>query len=99
MIQNIEDNLEHEVAELICLKCFYRWIGVYPEACALKQIECRECGEIGYVIKTGQTLPEGLGEIDIDKMESDVRYQNMVKMWGRKVATARYKVFCLDTED
>ena len=32
-----------------------RWIAVYPEETPLKDIECT-CGEIGYVIKTGQEL-------------------------------------------
>ena len=58
MITNIESNLEHEVAELICLKCLDRWIGVYPQETLLKDLECK-CGAIGYVIKTGQTLKDG----------------------------------------
>lgn len=57
MITNIEDNMPHEISELMCLKCFKRWIGVYPESLLLKEIEC-PCGEVGYVIKTGQTLQE-----------------------------------------
>ena len=52
---DIETNMEHEVAELICLKCLDRWIGVYPSKVPLKEIECK-CGAIGYVIKTGQTI-------------------------------------------
>ena len=55
MIIDFEKNLSHEVSELICLKCLNRWIGVYPEKTQLKDIEC-ECGAVGYVIKTGQTL-------------------------------------------
>lgn len=86
---NIEDNIEHEVSELICLKCLNRWIGVYPSETPLKQLECK-CGEIGYVIKTGQILPD-----DDKKFEDDARYQNMVKMWGRKVAIEKYKKFVL----
>ena len=45
----------HEVAELMCVKCMHRWIGVYPQKTLLKNIECK-CGQIGYVIKTGQTI-------------------------------------------
>ena len=56
-ISEIECNLPHEVAELICLKCYHRWIGVYPQSVLLKDIECK-CGEVGYVIKTGQTIRE-----------------------------------------
>ena len=54
-IVNIDDYRPHEVSELICLKCFHRWIGVYPEYTLLKDLECK-CGEVGYVIKTGQTV-------------------------------------------
>lgn len=56
-ILNISQNEEHEVAELMCLKCFSRWIGVYPTSVPLKNIECK-CGATGYVIKTGQTIEE-----------------------------------------
>ena len=56
-IVSIEENHHHEVSELICLKCLDRWIGVYPQEVLLKEIECK-CGAIGYVIKTGQSLPE-----------------------------------------
>ena len=89
----IEDNVEHEVAELICLKCLNRWIGVYPSELPLKDIECK-CGEVGYVIKTGQTLPD----VDVTKFEHDERYQNMVRMWGKKVAIEKYKEFVLGQE-
>ena len=51
----IEKNLPHEVSELICLKCYSRWIGVYPQETLLKKLECK-CGAVGFVIKTGQTI-------------------------------------------
>jgi len=51
------ENEPHEVAELICLKCFDRAIHIYPEKTPLKNLQCR-CGEVGYLIKTGQTLKE-----------------------------------------
>lgn len=54
-IINLIDYKPHEISELICLKCLHRWIGVYPEELLLKDIKCK-CGEIGYVIKTGQTI-------------------------------------------
>ena len=85
----VEDNTEYEVAELMCLKCLNRWIGVYPAEVPLKDIECK-CGEIGYVVKTGQTLPD-----DTVGFEDDERFQNMVKMWGRKVAIEKYRSFVL----
>lgn len=86
----IKDDTEYEVSELICLKCLKRWMGVYPSELPLKDLECN-CGEIGYVIKTGQTLPD----IDTKKFEGDTRYQNMVKVWGKKVAIEKYKSFVL----
>ena len=54
---DIETNQSHEVAELICLNCHQRWIGVYPTKTLLKNIECK-CGVVGLVIKTGQILQE-----------------------------------------
>lgn len=61
-IVDIEKNEPHEVAELMCLKCLSRWIGVYPQSVLLKNMECK-CGEVGYIIKTGQTL--------VDKEDED----------------------------
>jgi hypothetical protein len=54
-ITGIEDNMPHEVAELICLNCHERWIGAYPQKTLLKNLACK-CGATGLVIKTGQTL-------------------------------------------
>ena len=61
-VVDIEKNVPHEVAELMCLKCLSRWIGVYPQSVLLKDMECK-CGEVGYIIKTGQTL--------VDKEDED----------------------------
>ena len=52
-----EAYLKHEVSEVICLKCLNRWIAVYPSKTPLKKLQCK-CGAVGYVIKTGQTIPE-----------------------------------------
>lgn len=54
-IHQLEENLVHEISEVVCLKCHRRWIAVYPQDTLLKELECM-CGEVGYVIKTGQTL-------------------------------------------
>ena len=54
---DINQNCKYEVSELICLKCLHRWIGVYPQETLLKELECK-CGEVGFVIKTGQTIQE-----------------------------------------
>ena len=53
-----EENTPYTVQELICLKCLSRWIGAFPTGTNLKEIECPNCGEIGYVIATGQEIVE-----------------------------------------
>lgn len=58
MLEQMENDQPHEVAELMCVHCKARWIAVFPEATALYQIQCK-CGERGFVIKTGQTLTMG----------------------------------------
>ena len=57
-IVDIEVNMEHIVQELICLKCFHRWIDVRPVGCLLKNLECPDCGETGYTIGTGEPIEE-----------------------------------------
>ena len=51
----IEENMEHVVSEVICLKCLHRWISVRPRTCLLKEIHC-DCGNVGYVIETCQEM-------------------------------------------
>lgn len=53
----IEKNMEHTISEVVCLKCLHRWICVRPSSVLLKEIECT-CGSTGYVIETGQELPD-----------------------------------------
>lgn len=53
-----DSNKPHEVCEVACLKCLHRWIAVYPTMTWLKELECPCCHKHGFVIKTGQTLPE-----------------------------------------
>ncbi len=49
-----ENRLPHEVSELICIKCYNRYIGVRPVGTLLKNLECEFCGA-GFIIKTGET--------------------------------------------
>ena len=56
---NIVDNYEkkpHVVSEVVCLKCLKRWISVRPEETLLKNLECPQCGEIGFAIETGEVI-------------------------------------------
>ena len=52
----------HVVRECLCARCGKRWIDVSPEGLWLKDMECPGCGEVGFVIGTGQELPED-GEV------------------------------------
>lgn len=58
-IVDISANLPHLVCEVIDLKCHHRWIAVYPEKTLLKELECPNCGAVGFVIKTGQEIDGG----------------------------------------
>ena len=60
-VVDIWERMPHLISEVVCLKCLHRWIAVYPEKTLLKQLECGNCGSIGYVIKTGQEI-EGADE-------------------------------------
>ncbi len=55
MTIDFAENTPHEIAELICLKCYSRAIHVYPAETLLKDLKCK-CGATGLLIKTGQTL-------------------------------------------
>lgn len=48
-----DDNISHTVSEVICVKCFHRYICVRPSAVWLKDLECETCGK-GFIIETGQ---------------------------------------------
>lgn len=55
---NIDANQPHRVSEVICIDCCKRWIAVRPSDVKLKDIQCPECTNQGYVIETGQILDE-----------------------------------------
>ena len=57
-VVDIEANVPHCVCEVVDLKCHHRWIAVFPEKTMLKQLECPNCGSVGFVIKTGQDLED-----------------------------------------
>lgn len=54
-----ESNMPHLISELICLDCKYRYIGVRPEGVLLKNLECPNCKQVGFIICTGQEIDEG----------------------------------------
>ena len=55
-IIDIYEKKPHVVSEVVCLKCLKRWIAVRPKETLLKDLECPECGNIGFVIETGEVI-------------------------------------------
>jgi len=49
-----EENTPHKVSEVICVKCFHRWVAVRSVGTLLKDLHCEKCGA-WYVIETGET--------------------------------------------
>lgn len=78
------------MAELICLKCLNRWVEVYPEETLLKNIECK-CGEVGCVIKTGQTIETVMDRILDPKDRNQESEDKSGKEWGDFLWTTRTK--------
>jgi Zn finger protein HypA/HybF involved in hydrogenase expression len=54
----------NKVSQVICLKCFRRWIAARPTETMLDELECPSCGNQGYAIETGET---SVAEILINK--------------------------------
>jgi len=52
-----ENNQPHHVAELICLSCKDRWVGVWAQKTYLKDLICK-CEVKGQIIRTGQYYKE-----------------------------------------
>ena len=46
---------ENKVSQVICLRCFRRWISARPVSTRLDELECPDCGQQGYAIETGET--------------------------------------------
>ena len=52
------EDVPHDVAEVMCWECGERWIAAWPSETLLKDLECPECGSVGYAFLTGQTIKE-----------------------------------------
>lgn len=55
-IINFDEHIPHKVSEVICVKCGKRWISVRPTRTRLKELECPQCNEQGFVIETGEEI-------------------------------------------
>lgn len=54
----VQEHTPHNTAELICVHCTSRWIGVWPQGVLLKDLACPYCSTRGTVITTGQMLED-----------------------------------------
>jgi len=54
----INDNEPHKVSEVICVHCGKRWLAVRHIDTLLKDLECPDCTNQGYVIETGEIIRE-----------------------------------------
>jgi len=52
-----EEKTPHKVSEVICVKCYHRFISVRPVNVLLKTLECEKCGA-GFIIETGENIDE-----------------------------------------
>lgn len=52
----IEFPVVHKTSEVICVHCGKRWIAVRPAGTLLRDLECPDCTNQGYVIETGEII-------------------------------------------
>lgn len=57
----LEASLPHTLSEVICIRCYHRWIAIRPVGTKLKNIECPRCGP-GAVIETGENIDNCIDE-------------------------------------
>ena len=57
-IVDINEIFPHKVSEVICINCRYRWLALRPTNTLLKDLECPQCRQQGYVIETGEVINE-----------------------------------------
>jgi Zn finger protein HypA/HybF involved in hydrogenase expression len=61
---SFEEHIPHKVSETICIKCGHRQIDVRPEGTLLKDLECPQCRETGFIIETGEDVSDEGGEVE-----------------------------------
>lgn len=63
----------HKVSQVICLRCFRRWIAGRPVDTRLDELQCPSCNEQGFAIETGETsVAEDLMERYIKQDDDDL---------------------------
>ena len=92
-IHSIDELEPHLTGELICLNCYYRYIGTWNEKVWLKDLECPACHQTNGIIATGQILqswydadrPEPMPQSKPGKVETDGLPDNIYDISGQKV--------------
>jgi len=56
-IIDIQHKQPHKISEVVCVKCFQRWIAIRPCNSKLKDMECNLCGQ-GFIIETGENIDD-----------------------------------------
>ncbi len=46
---------ENKISQVICLKCYRRWVAARPVETKLDELECPDCHGQGFAIETGET--------------------------------------------
>lgn len=54
-VVEIDSMRPHKTSEVICVRCYQRWIAVRPEDARLADLECPACHRQKYTIETGET--------------------------------------------
>lgn len=57
-VDYVAEHMPHNTAELICVRCLTRWIGVWPATIDLVDLICPHCNTRGAIITTGQILED-----------------------------------------
>ena len=61
-VYNFEEGLDHIVSELICINCKFRFLDLRTFKSWLKDLECPNCKQTGYLIETGEIISNGTYE-------------------------------------
>lgn len=54
MVTHLDDYRPCILSEVICVKCYHRYLCVRPLGVLLKDLVCDKCG-VGFIVETGET--------------------------------------------
>ena len=83
-IYNIEEGLNYLISELICINCKERFLDVRPMNVWLKDCTCPKCQEKGYLIDTGEFIPDKQYEKIINENPKLKIYRNLKYVYQKE---------------